>query len=103
MELLILIGAVLVLMLFMTSSGRKRQQVAFAALRESLEPGDEVIVGGMIGKFVEMDAERITVEVAPGVNSQWMVSALRGRISPPLADDDLDGSATEPDQNDDPR
>ena len=86
---LLLVGAVYFLML-------RPQQQRVARQRElinSLDVGDEVVTaGGIIGRVSRHDAERIWLDVAPGVELTLLRGAIAQRILPPEIDDDLDGS-----------
>jgi preprotein translocase subunit YajC len=86
---LLLLAAMMWLLLIRPQQQRVRRQQALLA---ALEVGDEVITaGGMFGRLVSIDDERVSVEISPGVT----IVLLRGAVSQRLtaadeADDELD-------------
>ena len=78
--LLVLMGAFFYFLLIRPQQRRTRQQ---RMLIQSLEVGDEVMtIGGIYGIIQRLDDERITLEVAPGVELQFVRSAIARRVEP---------------------
>lgn len=73
---------------FMSRRTRKQQQEA-ARFRDNLEAGQEVMTGsGLFGTVVEVEGDRVTLEIAPGSTSQWLKAAIAKVVEPPLEDED---------------
>jgi len=73
---------------FMSRRTRKQQQEA-ARFRDNLEAGQEVMTGsGLFGTVVEVEGDRVTLEIAPGSTSQWIKAAISKLVEPPLEDED---------------
>jgi preprotein translocase subunit YajC len=76
--LLVLMGVFFYFLLIRPQQRRARQQ---RTLIESLDVGDEVMtVGGLFGTIRRMDEDRVTLEVAPGVDLQYAKSAIARRL-----------------------
>ncbi|MCM3660093.1 preprotein translocase subunit YajC [Georgenia satyanarayanai] len=85
MEFLILI-AVFGLMMWMMSRGAKKQRQAAAALRNSLEVGQQVMTAsGFYGTIVDVDGDVITLESTPGVETMWKRESIHSVTEPPFA------------------
>ena len=81
MQLLIPIFLVLAMYALMIRPQRRRVQ-AQRDLLTALAPGDTVVTaGGMIGVLRSIDAERATVELAPGVVIELLAPAISRRLS----------------------
>jgi preprotein translocase subunit YajC len=81
---LVLVAAVYFLMLRPQQQRVARQRSLIA----SIEPGDEVVTaGGMIGRVVRMDDEKIWLEVATGVEITLLRGAIAQRVVPPASDE----------------
>lgn len=88
MEFLVIGALALAAMWFMSSRTRKQQQEALR-FRDNLEAGQEVMtIGRMYGTVVEVDGDRVTLELLDGVMGQWDKSAIASLVVPPL--DDVD-------------
>jgi len=75
---------------FMSRRTRKQQQEA-ARFRDNLEAGQEVMTGsGLFGTVVEVEGDRVTLEIAPGSTSQWLKAAIAKVVEPPLEDEELE-------------
>jgi|SRR5450756_772193 len=75
---------------FMSRRTRKQQQEA-ARFRDNLEAGQEVMTGsGLFGTVVEVEGDRVTLEIAPGITSQWLKAAIAKVVEPPLEDEELE-------------
>ncbi|MBD8077912.1 preprotein translocase subunit YajC [Cellulosimicrobium arenosum] len=73
-------------MFLMTNRTRKQQREA-QNFRSLLAPGQEVMTGsGMFGTIVEVDEEAdiITIESTPGVQSRWLRAAIAKRVDEPV-------------------
>ncbi|HEX8098870.1 MAG TPA: preprotein translocase subunit YajC [Actinomycetota bacterium] len=76
--LLVLMGAFFYFLLIRPQQRRTRQQ---RSLIQSLEVGDEVMtIGGIFGIIQQIDDDRVTLEVAPGVNLEFVRSAIARRV-----------------------
>jgi preprotein translocase subunit YajC len=88
MEFLVIGALFLAVMWFMSSRTRKQQQEALR-FRDNLQAGQEVMtIGRMYGTVVEVDGDRVTLELLDGVTGQWDKSAIAKLVEPPL--DELD-------------
>jgi len=97
--LIILVGG-MALLWFMSSRTRKQQQEA-ARFRDNLEAGQEVMTGsGLFGTVVGVDGERVTLEIAPGVTSEWLKPAIAKLVEPPLDDAEDEGEEYADDEYD---
>jgi preprotein translocase subunit YajC len=68
---------------------QQRRVRAHQALVASVEPGDEVVLSaGIHGRIVELGAEDMTLEVAPGVVLRVARQAILRRIQDALGEDD---------------
>ena len=89
--LLVLMGVFFYFLLIRPQQRRSRQQ---RALIESLDVGDEVMtIGGLYGTIRRMEDDRVTLEVAPGVDLQYAKSAIARRLE--LAEDFGDEAQSE--------
>src|SRR5665647_1645624 len=76
-------------MLWFMSRRTRKQQHEAARFRDNLEAGQEVMTGsGLFGTVVEVEGDRVTLEIAPGSTSQWIKAAISKLVEPPLEDDD---------------
>ena len=76
-------------MLWLMSRRTRKQQQEAARFRDNLEAGQEVMTGsGLFGTVVEVEGDRVTLEIAPGVTSQWLKAAIAKVVEPPLEDED---------------
>lgn len=75
---LLLMGAIFYFLLIRPQQRRARQQ---RQLLESLEVGDEVMtIGGLFGTIRALDDDRVTVEVAPGIELNFIRSAVARKL-----------------------
>lgn len=102
MELLVIGALALAAMWFMSNRSRKQQQEALR-FRDNLQAGQEVMtIGRMYGTVVEVDGDRVTLELNDGVTGQWDKSAIAKLVDPPLDDaDDQDGEYDEDEYDED--
>ena len=76
--LLVLMGVFFYFLLIRPQQRRARQQ---RALIDSLDIGDEVMtIGGLYGTVRRLEDDRVTLEVAPGVDLQYAKSAIARRL-----------------------
>ena len=88
MELLVIALLGIGMLWFMSSRTRKQQQEAMR-FRDLLEPGQEVMtIGRMYGTVVEVEGDRVTLELSDGVVGQWDKSGIAKVVEPPLEDED---------------
>jgi preprotein translocase subunit YajC len=94
---LLLLGAMMWLLLIRPQQQRVRRQ---QALLQALDVGDEVITaGGMIGRITSIDDERVSIDLGPGVNVQFLRGAVSQRLVEPT-DDNGDGETIVLDDDD---
>jgi preprotein translocase subunit YajC len=81
--LLLMFGLLGVMMYFMTRRQRRAQQQQ-SALQNSLEVGDRVMTtSGLYGTIADSDdATTVTLEIAPGVETEWLRAAVREKVGP---------------------
>ncbi len=74
---------------------QRRRTTAHRALLAALEVGDEVVtIGGILGTVVELDDERIELEVADGV----VITVARNAIAEITAPDEPPADEPHPDE-----
>lgn len=84
--LFILVGG---FMLWWMQRNARRQQAAAMAFRNDLQPGQEVLtIGRMYGTVVEVDGNRVTLDLGDGVYGVWDKEGIM-RIVPPETDDEV--------------
>lgn len=77
---LVLLGGVFY---FLLIRPQQRQRQQHQRVVSEIEPGDEVVtIGGIFGDVVEVDADRITIEVYDGTQIEFMKTAISRRIGP---------------------
>lgn len=87
----LLIGFVIYFLLIRPQRNRQRQQAQVVA---NAQPGVEArTIGGIYGRIVDRDEQRVRLEVAPGVVIELLASAIAEIIVPepevePLAEDE---------------
>ncbi|TDV48915.1 preprotein translocase subunit YajC [Actinophytocola oryzae] len=94
--LLLMFGLLGVMMYFMTRRQRRAQEQQ-AKLQNSLDVGDRVMTtSGLYGTITDSDdATTVTLEIAPGVETEWLRAAVREKVGPveeldeDIEDDDL--------------
>jgi preprotein translocase subunit YajC len=96
LPLLLMFGLLGVMMYFMTRRQRRAQEQQ-QQLQNSLAVGDRVMTtSGLYGTVTDAeDATTITIEVAPGVETEWLRAAVREKVGPveeavDLVDEDED-------------
>lgn len=93
LPLLLMFGLLGVMMYFMTRRQRKAQEQQ-AALQNSLGVGDRVMTtSGLYGTVIDADdSTTVTLEIAPGVETEWLRAAVREKVGPvaEAIDDEVD-------------
>jgi preprotein translocase subunit YajC len=94
MELIVIAVLFIGMLWFMNSRTRKQQQAAMA-FRDNLQPGQEVMtIGRMYGIVVEVDEDRVTLELSDGVVGVWDKQGIMRLVEPPV-DADLEDESDE--------
>lgn len=79
--------------MYFASRRQRRAMQATIDLHDSLQPGERVhTTSGLEATIVAIADDTIDLEIAPGVVTTWMKSAIRDRILP---DDDIDEELNE--------
>lgn len=97
LPLLLMFGLLGVMMYFMTRRQRKAQEQQ-AALQNSLDVGDRVMTtSGLYGTITDADdGTTVTLEIAPGVETEWLRAAVREKVGPvEVHDEDVDEDVDE--------
>lgn len=99
LPLLLMFGLLGVMMYFMSRRQRRAQEQQLA-LQNSLAVGDRVMTtSGLYGTVTDTDNEQtVSIEIAPGVETEWLRAAVREKVAPFEETDDaedLDDSADE--------
>ena len=95
--LLLMFGLLGVMMYFMTRRQRRAQEQQ-AQLQNSLEVGDRVMTtSGLYGTVTDSsDSATITIEIADGVETEWLRAAVREKVGPvEETDEDTDVAEVE--------
>jgi preprotein translocase subunit YajC len=101
MEPLLILAITFVLLWVLFIRPQQRRVRAHHALVASLEPGDEVVLtAGIFGQIVELGAEEMTLQVAPGVELKVARQAVLRKVED-ATEPDLPGDG-EPAGSDDP-
>lgn len=81
--MLLLFGLLGVMMYFMSRKQRRAQQEQ-AELQNSLGVGDRVMTtSGLYGTITDADdSTTVTIEIAPGVETEWLRAAVREKVGP---------------------
>jgi preprotein translocase subunit YajC len=91
LPLLLMFGLLGVMMYFMTRRQRKAQEQQ-AALQNSLGVGDRVMTtSGLYGTVIDSDdGTTVTLEIAPGVETEWLRAAVREKVGPVEVHEDIE-------------
>lgn len=89
LPLLLMFGLLGVMMYFMSRRQRRTQEQQ-VQLQKSLHVGDRVMTtSGMYGTVTDTSSDTsITLEIAPGMETEWMRAAVREKVSPDIEDDE---------------
>ncbi len=98
LPLLLMFGLLGVMMYFMSRRQRRAQEQQ-QALQNSLAVGDRVMTtSGLYGTVTDTDNEQtVSIEIAPGVETEWLRAAVREKVGPveETEAEDLDDAADE--------
>ena len=109
---LVLLLAMFGFMYFLLIRPQRQQQRKHADLLSSLKPGDEVVTaGGIYGEVVELDAERVMLEIDEDVRIAVARRAIASVVPPEELDrlesseesETIDAEAAEPVTADEPQ
>lgn len=89
LPLLLMFGLLGVMMYFMSRRQRRTQEQQ-KQLQNSLSVGDRVMTtSGMYGTVCDTSSDlTIGIEIAPGLETEWLRAAVREKVSPDVEDDD---------------
>lgn len=89
LPLLLMFGLLGAMMYFM-SRRQRRAQAQQAQLQNSLSVGDRVMTtSGMYGTVCDTSSETtIGIEIAPGLETEWLRAAVREKVGPDVEDDE---------------
>lgn len=91
----LLIPLLLLLPLLLITMRTRRQQREMAQMQQRLTPGQEVMTtSGVFGTVRGVDGDRVSVEVAPGVTTQWARQAIARILTPPSPGDSPDAGSS---------
>lgn len=77
---LVLLGAVAYFLLIRPQQKQRQQH---SELVSQLEPGDEVVtIGGIFGEIVEIDENRVTLEMYDGTQIEFLRTAISRKVAP---------------------
>jgi preprotein translocase subunit YajC len=96
LPMLLLFGLLGVMMYFMSRRQRRAQEQQ-QALQNSLGVGDRVMTtSGLYGTVTDAeDTTTITIEIAPGIETEWLRAAVREKVGPVEDVEDIDESDDE--------
>jgi preprotein translocase subunit YajC len=96
LPMLLLFGLLGVMMYFMSRRQRRAQEQQ-QALQNSLAVGDRVMTtSGLYGTVTDTeDDTTITIEIAPGVETEWLRAAVREKVGPVEDVEDIDETEDE--------
>ncbi|MFI7674091.1 preprotein translocase subunit YajC [Actinophytocola sp. NPDC049390] len=91
LPLLLMFGLLGVMMYFMSRRQRRAQEQQ-QALQNSLTVGDRVMTtSGLYGTVTDTDNEQtVSIEIAPGVETEWLRAAVREKVGPVEETDDAE-------------
>lgn len=88
---LMIIG--LLVLMFMQSSKQRKAMKAVQQMQDSLQVGDDVLTtSGLHATVVSVGEESLTLEIAPGVRTQWDRRVIRERFDRAVPDTGETGS-----------
>src|ERR1044072_564503 len=89
---LLLMFGLLGLMMFFMSRRQRRAQEQQAQLQNSLSIGDRVMTtSGLYGTVCDTSSDTtIGIEIAPGLETEWLRAAVREKVNPEVEEDDED-------------
>ena len=89
LPLLLMFGLLGLMMYFMSRRQRKAQEQQ-RDLQNSLAVGDRVMTtSGLYGTVCDTSSDTtIGIEIAPGLETEWLRAAVREKVNPDVVDDD---------------
>jgi preprotein translocase subunit YajC len=89
---LLLMFGLLGLMMFFMSRRQRRAQEQQVQLQNSLTVGDRVMTtSGLYGTVSDTSSDTtIGIEIAPGLETEWLRAAVREKVNPEVDEDDDD-------------
>lgn len=89
LPLLLMFGLLGLMMYFMSRRQRKAQEQQ-QQLQNSLSVGDRVMTtSGLYGTVTDTSSDAtITIEIAPGMETEWLRAAVREKANPTVDEDD---------------
>ena len=95
---LLLMFGLLGLMMYFMSRRQRRAQEQQLQLQNSLTIGDRVMTtSGLYGTVVDTSSDTtIGIEIAPGVETEWLRAAVREKVNPDVEDDVAEDVDEEP-------
>jgi preprotein translocase subunit YajC len=89
LPLLLMFGLLGVMMYFMSRRQRRAQEQQ-AQLQSSLSVGDRVMTtSGLYGTVNDTSSDAsITIEIAPGMETEWLRAAVREKVNPDVDDEE---------------
>ncbi|MFF5212067.1 preprotein translocase subunit YajC [Streptosporangium sp. NPDC000396] len=91
---LIMIALMVVVFYFLLIRPQRKRQQEQAQMQNTLTPGTRVMTTtGLFATVVEIDADDVILEIAPGVETRWVKAAI-GRVLTPL--DDAEDESVQP-------
>jgi preprotein translocase subunit YajC len=90
LPMLLLFGLLGVMMYFMSRRQRRAQEQQMQ-LQSSLTVGDRVMTtSGLYGTVTDAsDDTTVSIEIAPGVETEWLRAAVREKVGPVVEEDEL--------------
>ncbi len=87
---LLLMFGLLGLMMFFMSRRQRRTQEQQAQLQNSLSIGDRVMTtSGLYGTVCDTSSDTtIGIEIAPGLETEWLRAAVREKVNPEVDEED---------------
>jgi preprotein translocase subunit YajC len=87
---LLLMFGLLGLMMFFMNRRQRRAQEQQAQLQNSLSIGDRVMTtSGLYGTVCDTSSDTtIGIEIAPGLETEWLRAAVREKVNPEVEEDD---------------
>jgi preprotein translocase subunit YajC len=99
---LLLMFGLLGLMMYFMSRRQRRAQEQQLQLQKSLSIGDRVMTtSGLYGTVCDVSSDAtIGIEIAPGLETEWLRAAIREKVNPDdeIEDDELEDVAEEVDE-----
>lgn len=95
---LLLMFGLLGLMMYFMSRRQRRAQEQQLQLQNSLTIGDRVMTtSGLYGTVVDTSSDTtIGIEIAPGLETEWLRAAVREKVNPDVEDDVVEDIDEEP-------